>query len=321
MPFETVTLHICDAPGGNVIVMTTAGTPAPGRRLTPSQALATDLLSTCTRRAREVRYWQGDDPALALLRELVDPEGYGHAVPAEVRRRAAAVLGRWPLETQAGDGAPQETASTFDLVAHVRRQAAFSAATFGPGARVEGVIDHIARELLEVRDSDGALAEWVDVIILGLDGAWRSGASAEQIAQAIADKQARNESRTWPDWRSAAPGKAIEHVRGPHERRARRVYLSGPMSGIEAHNFPAFHAAASRLRARGLSVINPAEINTDADATWHECLRRDMAALALCDTLALLPGWQTSSGAHLELHVAHRLGIEIVMAEELEAAQ
>jgi hypothetical protein len=57
------------------------------------------------------------------------------------------------------------------------------------------------------------LSEWVDVILLALDGAWRSGASPEQIAFAIAAKQIKNESRKWPDWRTAEPGKAIEHVR------------------------------------------------------------------------------------------------------------
>lgn len=101
----------------------------------------------------------------------------------------------------------------FDLVAHLRRQADFSARTFGPGPRVEGVTDHITKELQEVRDSGGALAEWVDVIILGLDGAWRSGASPEQIVAAIEAKQTKNEGRKWPDWRTAPAGKAIEHDR------------------------------------------------------------------------------------------------------------
>lgn len=101
----------------------------------------------------------------------------------------------------------------FDLVSHLRRQMAFSERTFGPGRRVEGVTDHIAKELQEVRESGGALAEWVDVIILGLDGAWRSGATPEQIVAAIEAKQTKNEGRKWPDWRAAAPGKAIEHMR------------------------------------------------------------------------------------------------------------
>jgi len=53
----------------------------------------------------------------------------------------------------------------------------------------------------------------VDVILLALDGAWRSGHTPEEIAQAITDKQSRNEAREWPDWRTAEPGMAIEHVR------------------------------------------------------------------------------------------------------------
>lgn len=101
----------------------------------------------------------------------------------------------------------------FDLIAHLQRQIAFSEKTFGPGPRVQGVCDHIRKELVEVEAEGGPLAEWVDVIILGLDGAWRSGASAEQIAAAITAKQAKNEGRRWPDWRTSAPGKAIEHDR------------------------------------------------------------------------------------------------------------
>lgn len=86
----------------------------------------------------------------------------------------------------------------FHLQDHLRQQAAWSEKTFGPGARVE---------------SGGALNEWVDVIILGFDGAWRSGATPEQIVAAIVAKQAKNEARKWPDWRTAPLGKAIEHDR------------------------------------------------------------------------------------------------------------
>lgn len=105
----------------------------------------------------------------------------------------------------------------FDLVAHLRRQAEFSERTFGPGERVAGVCDHIRKELVEVQHArvtgQPTLPEWVDVIILGLDGAWRSGATPEQIVAAIEAKQAKNEGRRWPDWRSADPDKAIEHDR------------------------------------------------------------------------------------------------------------
>lgn len=101
----------------------------------------------------------------------------------------------------------------FDLVAHLRRQREFSERTFGPGARLQGVCDHIRKELVEVEESGGALSEWIDVVILGLDGAWRSGATPEQIVAALQAKQARNEARQWPDWRLAPTDRAIEHVR------------------------------------------------------------------------------------------------------------
>ena len=104
-----------------------------------------------------------------------------------------------------------------DLVAHLRRQIAFSERTFGPGHRTQGVIDHMRKELNEVQadfdEGRSTLPEWVDVIILALDGAWRSGATPEQIAAEIVAKQAKNEGRRWPDWRTAPAGKAIEHDR------------------------------------------------------------------------------------------------------------
>ena len=101
----------------------------------------------------------------------------------------------------------------FDFAKHLRRQAEFSARTFGPGARTAGVCDHIRKELVEVQADGGPLAEWVDVIILALDGAWRSGATPEQIIAALVAKQTKNEGRHWPDWRTVPLDRAIEHDR------------------------------------------------------------------------------------------------------------
>jgi hypothetical protein len=101
----------------------------------------------------------------------------------------------------------------FDLLLHLQRQQEWSERTFGPGVRAEGVVDHIVKELAEILADPSDLTEWIDVAILALDGAWRSGASPEQIVAALVAKQAKNEARTWPDWRTAEPGKAIQHVR------------------------------------------------------------------------------------------------------------
>lgn len=112
-----------------------------------------------------------------------------------------------------------------DLKQHLIRQMAFSHATFGHGPRTAGVIDHIRKELDEVAESGGSPEEWVDVVILALDGLTRSvifdsdtprgdpDYAASLCTRLISAKQAKNESRVWPDWRTADPNKAIEHDR------------------------------------------------------------------------------------------------------------
>ena len=112
-----------------------------------------------------------------------------------------------------------------DLEAHLRRQIAWSRATFGPAERCEGVIDHIRKELYEVErapdEGDRRSEEWVDVLILAIDGMWRAlskeGVPHEDLPGVICwmlhSKQGRNEQRVWPDWRTADPTKAIEHDR------------------------------------------------------------------------------------------------------------
>jgi hypothetical protein len=92
----------------------------------------------------------------------------------------------------------------------------------------------------------------------------------------------------------------------------KRIYIAGPMSGIEDFNFPAFNAEAARLRDLGHNAINPVEINPDQAMSWHDCMRRDIAALVTCDAISMLPGWQNSKGATLERHIAERLGMVIL---------
>lgn len=99
----------------------------------------------------------------------------------------------------------------------LHRQVAFSSRTFGPGPRALGIVDHIRKELREIEAAPGDLEEWIDVALLALDGAWRSGASPEAVCRALVAKLAKNEQRAWP-----APGaqdQAIEHIEeAPRDR-------------------------------------------------------------------------------------------------------
>ncbi|GFM49017.1 hypothetical protein PSCICE_02840 [Pseudomonas cichorii] len=95
-----------------------------------------------------------------------------------------------------------------------------------------------------------------------------------------------------------------------------KIYISGPMTGLPELNFPAFNAESARLRAMGFDVVNPAELNPDG-ASWGDCMRKDIAALMGCDTVATLPGWENSKGAQLEVLIGQRLEMAVVKAQDL----
>ena len=93
------------------------------------------------------------------------------------------------------------------------RQRDWSAETFGPGTRTLGVLAHIRKELDEIEADPTDLSEWVDVIILAIDGAWRAGHNPADIISAYHAKQEKNQARTWPDWRTMSQDEPIEHDR------------------------------------------------------------------------------------------------------------
>ena len=129
---------------------------------------------------------------------------------------------------------------------------------------------------------------------------------------------------TWLD-NPGAVGAGSNPAANNHFKDAmKKIYISGPMTGYPENNFPAFHAHAALLREQGHEVVNPAEINVglvepahgtpEWQAFYQACLRADIRALCDCDAISLLPGWENSNGAHLELHIAHRLGLEVLIS-------
>jgi len=95
----------------------------------------------------------------------------------------------------------------------------------------------------------------------------------------------------------------------------RRIYICGPMRGYPENNVPAFNRAADRFRALGWEVENPVDISTrvveqlGADVPPGEYLRHDVRAIATCDALALLSGWEHSTGARCEVALAVTIGL------------
>lgn len=93
--------------------------------------------------------------------------------------------------------------------------------------------------------------------------------------------------------------------------RGRTVYLSGPMTGIEDHNGPAFAAAAERFEARGCRVINPHRLVSVPGMTRKAAIMRDINDILLVDEVHMLRGWRRSGGARLERRIALELGLTV----------
>jgi len=96
----------------------------------------------------------------------------------------------------------------------------------------------------------------------------------------------------------------------------KKLYLAGPMSGYPEHNFPLFNQAAKLLRAAGYDVFNPAE-NTDDGVIQSRAfyMRLDIPALLASEAVVLLPDWEQSRGANLEVWIALDLDLPIYRVE------
>jgi hypothetical protein len=100
-------------------------------------------------------------------------------------------------------------------------------------------------------------------------------------------------------------------------------YLSGPISGDIVGNEQKFVNAVKELRARGYSIVSPVEVcighiadfqleRSELDWIWY--MRRDIEALVndKVTGIIMLPGWENSQGARLELLVAKGLKMRCV---------
>jgi hypothetical protein len=115
--------------------------------------------------------------------------------------------------------------------------------------------------------------------------------------------------------------------------KAPTFYICGPMRGIENFNFPVFDEVAKYARARGLTIISPAELDREhgidpvadpdsvnranrADPNLIQTIvQRDCEVILGLkkdrgDGLILLSGWTKSTGGRAEVALALWLGLK-----------
>lgn len=107
-----------------------------------------------------------------------------------------------------------------------------------------------------------------------------------------------------------------------------KIYLSGPMTGYPDFNKQAFADAAFKLREMGFDVVNPHQLpepftTGDADYNWRQYLARDLEKIVgdtAIEGVVVLPGWENSNGAKLEVLVSQYLGLKVWPLDAVLAA-
>lgn len=98
----------------------------------------------------------------------------------------------------------------------------------------------------------------------------------------------------------------------------KRVFISGPMTGYEDFNRPAFMEAEEKLKKAGFSVFNPAWMDFDSGFSNDAIMSIDLVALSHCNYIYQLPGWKYSKGASAEYMFALASDIQFVNVDWLE---
>lgn len=97
-----------------------------------------------------------------------------------------------------------------------------------------------------------------------------------------------------------------------------KMYISGPMTGFPECNYPAFFEAEDMLVKAGYAVENPARNPEPSPKTWEGFMRLAIAQVCKCTSVVLLPGWENSRGAKIEVEIARTLGMKVITIAEIK---
>ena len=87
----------------------------------------------------------------------------------------------------------------------------------------------------------------------------------------------------------------------------KRVYISGPMTGISEYNFPAFFKAEKLLKEYGYIPLNPAR--SPKGLEYKHYMDIAFAMIRSSQEIYTLDGWEKSNGAIAEVAYANAISV------------
>ena len=96
-------------------------------------------------------------------------------------------------------------------------------------------------------------------------------------------------------------------------KRNKKIYISGPITGVPGA-ISAAHFARAEQDLRGLgfcNIINPRFMFEGTGLSYNDIMKHCLDLVCSADVVLLLPGWQNSRGAQMELGAAYARGLPI----------
>lgn len=100
-----------------------------------------------------------------------------------------------------------------------------------------------------------------------------------------------------------------------------RLYVGGPMTGLDDDNHSSFEYACKRLYKAGHIPVSPHLLEANIDPThvtvctkgenYRKVIPGDIVALATCEGMIVLPGFEPSKGTAFEMHGAELFELEV----------
>lgn len=106
----------------------------------------------------------------------------------------------------------------------------------------------------------------------------------------------------------------------------KKIYITGPITGMEDFNRPAFGKATEMFRRLGKFVTNPHEIVPleliekhiqEPKKLWTEAMKICLRAITTQDAVFVLDGWNSSRGSVVEIFLAQTLSIPVYYFKDL----
>lgn len=94
-----------------------------------------------------------------------------------------------------------------------------------------------------------------------------------------------------------------------------RVYISGPINGVEGY-IDNFNAAEKYLLDEGYEVINPVAVSAVIpEMEYEQLMAIDLILLAMCESIYMMKGWNKSLGCNREYGYAIARNMNVIFQQ------